>query len=51
VCISTVLLVGCRCLVDLVPFVGDGIGIGSAVSVVALPLFLLIMARHMKGWE
>ena len=51
VCISTILLLICRDIVDLIPFVGDGIGIGSAVSVVALPIFLLIMARHMRGWE
>lgn len=51
VCISTVLMLVCRDIVDLIPFVGDGIGIGSAVSLVALPVFLLIMARHMRGWE
>lgn len=51
VCISTILLLVCRDIVDLIPFVGDGIGIGSAVSVMALPVFLLIMARHMRGWE
>lgn len=51
VCISTILLLVCRDIVDLIPFVGDGIGIGSAVSVVALPVFLLIMTRHMRGWE
>lgn len=50
-CIGTILLLVCRDIVDLIPFVGDGIGIGSAVSVAALPLFLLIMARHMRGWE
>lgn len=50
-CIGAILLLVCRDVVDLVPFVGDGIGIGSAVSVAALPLFLLIMARHMRGWE
>ncbi len=51
VCVGTVLLVACRCIVDLIPFVGDGIGIGCAVSAVALPLFLLIIARYMRGWE
>lgn len=51
ICIGTVLLVVCRCIVDAIPFVGDGIGIGCAVSAVALPLFLLIVARYMKGWE
>lgn len=50
-CISTILLLVCRDVVDLIPFVGDGIGIGSAVSVIALPIFLLIMARHLRGWE
>lgn len=51
VCISTILLLVCRDIVDLIPFVGDGIGIGSAVSAMALPIFLLIMARHMRGWQ
>ncbi len=51
VCIGVVLLLACRCIVDAIPFVGDGIGIGCAVSTVALPLFLLIIAKHMKGWE
>lgn len=51
VCIGTVLLIACRDLADLIPFVGDGIAIGSVVSVVALPLFVLIMAKHLRGWE
>lgn len=51
ICIGTVLLLVCRIIVDLIPFVGDGIGIGCAVSAVALPLFLLIMAKHLRGWE
>lgn len=51
VCIGTVLLLLCRDIVDLIPFVGDGIAIGSAVSVVALPLFVVIMAKQMRGWE
>ena len=49
--ISMILLTVCRCVVDLIPFVGDGLGIGTAVSLFALPLFLLIMALHMRGWE
>lgn len=51
ICISIPLMLICRDLVDLIPFVGDGIGIGSAVSVFALPLFMLILARGMKGWD
>ena len=49
--IAMILLTVCRCVVDLIPFVGDGLGIGSAVSLFALPLFLLIVAFHMRGWE
>lgn len=51
ICISTVFLLACRCIVDLIPFVGEGIGIGCAVSVMALPVFLLIMAKHLRGWD
>ena len=51
VCISTILLMACRDICDLIPFVGDGLAIGSVVAVVAMPLFLLIMSRHMRGWE
>ena len=51
ICISIIFMLVCRMVVDLVPFVGDGIGIGSAVSLVALPVFLLLMARHLRSWE
>lgn len=51
VCIGTILLLLCRDIVDAIPFVGDGIAIGSVVAVVALPIFLLIVAKHMRGWE
>lgn len=45
------LLLVCRDITDCIPFVGDGIAIGSVVSVVALPLFILIVVRGMRGWE
>lgn len=51
VCLSTVFLLLCRDIVDLIPFVGDGIAIGSIVGVVALPVFLVLMARQTRGWE
>lgn len=51
VCISTVLLVACRALTDCVPFAGEGLAIGSIVSVVAMPLFVVLMARQLRGWE
>lgn len=50
-CISTVLLLACRDLADAVPFVGDGLAVGSVVGVVALPLFLLVVARQQRSWE
>ncbi len=51
VCIGTVLLLVARDVTDLIPFIGDGLAIGSVMSIIALPLFVVIMARHMRGWE
>jgi iron complex transport system permease protein len=51
VCISTILLLICRDIADLIPFAYLGIGVGTVVSVAALPIFIFIMARHMRGWE
>lgn len=45
------LLLACRDLCDLIPFIGDGLAIGSVVSVAAMPLFVVMMARQMRGWE
>lgn len=50
-CISPILLLVCRDLTDLVPFIGEGLALGSVVSIVALPLFMVLMARHVRGWE
>ncbi len=51
VCIGTVLLLACRIITDAVPFVGNGLAIGSTVAVVALPLFVLVVAKQLRGWE
>ena len=51
ICIGTILLLACRDITDLIPFVGDGLAIGSIVSVCAMPLFVVIMARQLRGWE
>ena len=51
VCLSPILLLVCRDITDLVPFIGEGLAIGSVVGVVALPLFMVMMARHVRGWE
>ena len=51
VCIGTLLLLICRDITDCIPFVGDGLGIGMIVSLVATPLFAVIMAKHLRTWE
>lgn len=51
ICIGTILLLVCRDVADLIPFVGDGIAIGSIVAVFAMPLFLVIVAKSLRGWE
>lgn len=50
-CIGPILLLICRDITDLIPFIGDGLAIGSIASVVMLPLFVVVMARQMRGWE
>lgn len=50
-CLSTILLVVCRDIADLIPFVGDGIAIGSVVGVAMVPVFLLIVARQTRRNE
>ena len=49
VCVSTIFLLLCRDLADLVPFVGDGLAVGNMVGMLALPVFLLVVARRERG--
>lgn len=51
VCIGTVLLLICRDITDCIPFVGDGLGVGMIVQIVAMPLFVIIMAKHLNSWD
>ncbi|MGI6031924.1 MAG: iron chelate uptake ABC transporter family permease subunit [Coriobacteriales bacterium] len=51
ICCGMIFLLVCRDITDCIPFVGDGIAIGSVVSIVALPLFILIVVRGMRSWE
>lgn len=51
VCISTIFLLICRDVADLVHFVGDGIAIGNVVGIVALPVFLLVIALQQRRME
>ena len=50
-CIGPILLLVCRDVTDMIPFIADGLSIGSIASVVMLPLFVVVMARQMRGWE
>ena len=45
------LLLVCRDITDIIPFVADGLSIGSVASIVMLPLFVVVMAKQMRGWE
>ena len=49
--ISTIFLLLCRDIADLVPFVGDGLAIGAVVSFAAIPLFLVVVTKCMNEWE
>lgn len=51
ICCGMIFLLACRDITDCIPFVGDGIALGSVVAVAALPLFILIVVRGMRGWE
>lgn len=51
VCLGMIVLLACRDIADLIPFVGDGLAIGSVVSVVALPLFVVVVSKSMKEWK
>lgn len=48
VLMGALILVLCRDLVDLIPFVGDGIPLGTMVSFVMLPAFAWVMAYGSK---
>jgi len=50
-CISPIVLLLCRDIADLIPFVGNGFPMATVVSIAAMPLFMIIMARQMRGWE
>ncbi|MGN0077426.1 MAG: iron chelate uptake ABC transporter family permease subunit [Coriobacteriales bacterium] len=51
VCIGMIVLLVCRDITDCIPFIADGLAIGSVASVVMAPLFAVAMARQMRGWE
>lgn len=51
VIIGAILLLICRDIVSMIPFVGDGVPIGTVVSFVTLPLYVMILAARQRGWE
>lgn len=48
ICIGAILLIVARDVTDLIPFVGNGLAIGSIMSVIALPLLVVVMSRQMR---
>lgn len=48
-CISTIFLLLCRDAADLIPFVGDGLALGNMVGILALPVFLFVVAKQERG--
>lgn len=51
VLLGPLLVLLCRDVADLIPFVGDGIGIGSVVGIVILPIIIYVFARGSRAWE
>ena len=47
-CIGPTLLLVCRIVTDAIPFIGDGLAIGSIASVVIAPLFVVAMLKTQK---
>lgn len=50
VLIGALLLLVCRDLVSLIPFVGTGVPLGTMVTFVTLPAFCWVMAAAQKQW-
>lgn len=51
VLIGALLLLVCRLLISFIPFVGDGIPLGTMVSTVTLPAFVWVMVIAQKQWR
>lgn len=49
--IGALLLVLCRGVCSVIPFVGDGLPLGTVVSLVTLPLFVWIVALQQAKWS
>lgn len=50
VVLGALLLLVCRFIVGWIPFVGEGVPIGTIVGFVTLPLYVWIMAKQQIGW-
>lgn len=50
VLIGALVLLVCRDIVSAIPFVGTGVPLGTAVTVVTLPAFAWVMAVFQKQW-
>ena len=51
VLLGAILLLFCRDIVSLIPFVGDGVPVGTVVTFVLLPAFAWVTAMAQKQWR
>ena len=49
--IGALVLLICRDIVALIPFTGEGVPIGTIVSFVLMPVYMLLLAKRQRGWE
>ena len=49
--LGMLLLLVCRDISAVIPFVGTGVPIGTIVSIVAMPIFVWMMTLNKKTWE
>jgi ABC-type Fe3+-siderophore transport system permease subunit len=51
VLLGALVLLVCRDLVSCIPFVGDGVPLGTMVTFVTLPAFVWVMAIAQRQWN
>lgn len=51
VLIGAIVLLACRILISFIPFVGDGVPLGTMVSLVTLPAFAWVMVVAQRQWN
>ena len=49
--LGMLVLMVCRLIAGFIPFVGEGMPIGTVASFVTLPLFVWMLARQQRSWD